>query len=237
MANIIRDRDKGYKALLKRITSPSQVTVGIHEEQGAAAYPGGQTVAEVAERHELGLGPPARSFLGAWADENEGDNRQRMRRIGQAVVQGKVPSIAAGLERFGLHAVGGIKRRIREGIAPPLDPRTVAQRKQGSDTPLIDTGILWSSITAQVDGKKDSKTAAREAKQEAKRARQGKQKQRKLLVREGRKAVAAKKRAFRKVLRTTSRQANRAAKTLVRKTSRSATRVAKRIVKKVKRAL
>lgn len=235
MANIVRDRDRGYRALLKRVTgAPSQVTVGIHEDEAARSpYKSGATIGEVAAAHELGLGVPQRSFLAGWADENEGQNREAMRRIGKAVIQGKLKSQAQGLERFGLRAAAGMKQRMRGGISPGLDPKTAERRKSGSATPLIDTGVLWSSITVQVDGKKDAKTVAKEAKREAKKTATAKRKARKLAEREAKKTRAARKRAFRKVTRATKK----AAKKIVRRSARTATRTAKRFIRKARKLL
>jgi hypothetical protein len=141
----------------------SVVTVGIHEEQGAATHQQednfgegfGQasppTIAEVGAFHEFGLGVPQRSFIRAWADENDGVNKKRLRKIADAVVSGHISSPRQGLERFGLLAVGEIQRRMADGIEPALDERTVKQK--GSSVPLIDTGQLRSSITHRVERK------------------------------------------------------------------------------------
>lgn len=142
-----------------------RVTVGIHESEGIAEHtreqdeiqldgdkpPAGKppTVAEVAMFNEFGLGVPQRSFVRAWADENEAENRENLRKIGQAVVKGKLPGgPKQGLERFGLLAQGGIQKRMADGVPPPNAPSTVAQKK--SSKPLIAGGQLRSSVTYKV---------------------------------------------------------------------------------------
>lgn len=148
MATRIRDRDRGYKALLKRVTdAASKVTVGIHEDAGE--YDDGASVAEVATYHELGLGVPRRSFIVDWYDENEAQNKRIMRQIATAIVQGKIKSIDQGIDRFGNYAVASIQQRIRAGISPDLEDSTIDQK--GSSTPLIDQGTLWQSITFKID--------------------------------------------------------------------------------------
>jgi len=152
MANSVKVVDNGYKALLKRLLGPQRqasLTVGIHDaEGGAAANSGDATVAEVAAFHEFGLGVPRRSFLADWADENEAQIKADLKKIGEAVVTGKLPSIEVGLERYGLKSVGSIQQRISDGILPELEDATVARK--GSSTPLIDTGQLRASITHKV---------------------------------------------------------------------------------------
>ncbi len=148
------DRDRGLKALLQRITPKAStqpaVDVGVLEGDGERQYGNSEaTVMDVALFNEFGTETiPPRSFLRGWADENEQANIERMRRIGEAVMQGKLPSVEAGLARFGVFAVGSIQKRIADGIPPPNAPSTVA--KKGSSTPLVDTGQLRSSISSRI---------------------------------------------------------------------------------------
>lgn len=195
----LRDIDRGYKKLLKRLgvkakkarrgaaksfkatkgalrkllkdatrkgvsvkaANAWRVSVGIHEDDGAKTHEAednfgegfGQesppTIAEVGSFHEFGLGVPQRSFIRGWADENEAENREALRKIGKAVTNGKLPGgPKQGLERFGLLAVGGIQKRMAEGIEPALAESTVAAK--GSSVALINSGQLRSSITSKV---------------------------------------------------------------------------------------
>ncbi|MDF7681191.1 hypothetical protein PT300_11600 [Enterobacteriaceae bacterium ESL0689] len=52
---------------------------------------------------------------------------------------------------MGEKLAGEVKRKIQSGIAPPLDPKTIARK--GSSRPLIDTGNLLQSITYEVRDK------------------------------------------------------------------------------------
>lgn len=125
------------------------VTVGIHAEEGAATHEGeAATVAEIGTFHEFGFGVPQRSFIRAWADENEALNKKRLRKIAEAVKSGHISSPRTGLNRFGILAVGEIQERIANGIEPELAESTI--RQKGSTVPLIDTGVLRSSITHRV---------------------------------------------------------------------------------------
>lgn len=147
----VRDRDRGYKALLKRLEDSGKktVTVGIHEEEGAAQHGDeGPSVAEIGEINEFGLGVPERSFIRAWVDENTSANDERLRKLATGVVKGTVASAEQALDQFGLFAVGSIQQRIADGIEPENAESTIARK--GSSTPLIDQGILRSSITSKV---------------------------------------------------------------------------------------
>ncbi len=129
----------------------SVVTIGIHEEEGNAQHGDeGVTIADVGAFNEFGLGVPERSFIRGWADENEEKNKERLRKIGQAVVTGKISSPTVGLKRFAVLAVADVQARISDGGAFQENaPSTVARK--GSSKPLIDDGILRSSITAKVE--------------------------------------------------------------------------------------
>jgi hypothetical protein len=147
------DRDRGYKKLLKRLSKakPTDVTVGIHETEGSAPHDddGEATIADVGMFHEFGLGVPQRSFIREWADENENAHKAMLRKMGAAVIAGKIDSEEQALERFGVRAVGEVQARIKSGIEPALDPETIARK--GSSTPLISTGLLWTSISHKVN--------------------------------------------------------------------------------------
>lgn len=144
---MITDKDKGYAALFKRLDGKLRtLSVGVHSEEGGASD-GKLTVAEVATINEFGMGVPERSFIRAWADENQASNESALRAIGQAVVKGTFTA-DQGLDRAGLLFVGQIQARISSGIAPPNAPSTIARK--GSSTPLINTGQLRSSILHKV---------------------------------------------------------------------------------------
>ena len=168
----VKDKDRGYKKMLKRVLAqePREVSVGIfdneasqiHEEprrfigpmpegtpDTAPVVRGKQlTVGEIAEFHEFGLGNnPERSFIRAWVDANPGKIRTAMTRLLESVIKGKRTKEQA-MNSFGQWAVGQIQKRIASGIAPPLSQVTILRK--GSSIPLIDTGQLRASITYQV---------------------------------------------------------------------------------------
>jgi hypothetical protein len=141
----VRVRDNGYAKVVANVASlraPVGVKVGVLDDK---PYGDGVTVADVALVHEYGLGDvPERSFLRAWVDENKAEIQARLKKATEDVVFGQQTADVA-MNRFGLWAVGEIKKRIVAGISPPLDAKTIAHK--GSSTPLVDTGQLLSSIT------------------------------------------------------------------------------------------
>lgn len=162
----VRDQDQGLDALIGRVKDSKGLvlTVGIHGPEGAEEHKapegsdkpaGGQdgeakppTVADIATVHEYGLGNnPERSWLRGWADEQKAQNEANMKKIGQAVVEGKFTA-QTGLERAGNLFVGQIQARIVAGIAPPLTEQTI--KRKGSSTPLVNTGQMKSAIRFKV---------------------------------------------------------------------------------------
>lgn len=144
MRSVISDRDRGAKAVTKRVEDLRglAITVGVHSEAG------GENV-ENAERHEFGLGVPQRSFIGAYADANQQEIVARMGKAVAAGLAGKGAGPRQNLEALALKCAGEVQGSIAAGIAPPNAPSTIA--KKGSSTPLIDTGQLRSSITGKVE--------------------------------------------------------------------------------------
>jgi hypothetical protein len=150
---VVKDSPR-RKALDQALRAPGlSITVGVHAAEGAELRNGsalGETVADIASEHELGLGVPERSFVRAYCDATalgiEADLRQGAKR---AVSGGLTWAKAA--ELIGQKHAAGMQKYIADGkVSPPLSPITIA--KKGSSTPLIDTGQLRSAITYTVDG-------------------------------------------------------------------------------------
>lgn len=146
----ITDRDNGYMTLMKRLSEAGKPRVSVGVFGDAGSYDNGATVEEVAGWMEFGTANvEQRSFLRGWVDESGDEIRKTMGKIAEGLVTGKTPNRFVGLDRFGLWAVGQIQNRISDGIPPELEDATV--RRKGSSTPLIDTGLLRSSITHKVE--------------------------------------------------------------------------------------
>lgn len=146
----IVDKDRGYKALVKRVIkmarSEAILTVGIHDDAGTT---GGLAVATVASFHEFGMGNnPERSFLRSWFDEKKSDIADMMTKSEKAVYKGDITQEQA-LERLGLRFAAEVQGKIVGGIPPANAESTVARK--GSSTPLIDSGHLRSSIKHKVE--------------------------------------------------------------------------------------
>lgn len=153
----ITDTDRGAKALVARIYDLARrnpvITMGIHDAEGNAVHDAksGATILDVATFNEFGTTRiPERSFLRAWFDGAEAGLRRDLVVLTQSVVAGKRTADQV-LELLGLRSVGQIQARISQGIPPPNAESTI--KKKGSSTPLIDTGVLRSSVTYQVKDK------------------------------------------------------------------------------------
>ena len=164
MASHVTDTDQGAAAMLARIFDLAHrkpaITVGIHEAEGAEDHPvdGAEeavTIIAIAIANEFGtvdekgnVHTPERSFIRAWFDEAEAGLREDLVKLARSVVEGKRTADEI-LEILGLRAVGQIQSRIAQGIAPANAQSTIDRK--GSSTPLVDQGILRSSITYEID--------------------------------------------------------------------------------------
>ena len=150
-SGVLKDTDKGFRKLvtkLKGIGAGKVLTVGIHAGEGESPD-GKATLLEVATIHEYGLGHnPQRSFIRAWADDHESENRKALRSVGIEVLKGTY-TIDVGLGRLGALFQGQIQARISSNIPPPLAPATIARK--GSSVALIRYGTLRAAITWKVE--------------------------------------------------------------------------------------
>jgi hypothetical protein len=160
MSSRVSQKGPGLKAMRKALRG-SAVTVGLHEQEGSAAKTEsdrGESLVEVMTKHELGIGVPNRSFLGAWFDGNEPNLKIALDRIAKAAVENHRP-VEQALARFGVWAVGSIQQRVADGIAPELSERRKAEKAKANlagnakDTPLIFTGQFRSSLTSKVEAR------------------------------------------------------------------------------------
>ena len=165
MSAAVSDVDHGYAALVARVFSVRMarpvIEVGILDVAGDRPHAQGDalTVFDVGMINEFGATftasdgtkheIPARSFIRAWFDEQEPELRDDLVKLLQAVVRGERtgPQI---LELLGQRMVGQIQERISDGIDPENAASTVARK--GSSTPVIDTGVLRSSVSYRVNG-------------------------------------------------------------------------------------
>jgi hypothetical protein len=147
----IKDIDRGYRDLMKRldrsVRMKPEVVVGVLGESTYEQAGDDASVLDIAVFHELGVGVPRRSWLRDWYDENLPANKRAIRHLAIKVLKGELDEIQA-LEAFGMKSVASIRRRIKAGIAPPLED--VTKDRKNSDTPLIDTGQFIQSITHEV---------------------------------------------------------------------------------------
>jgi hypothetical protein len=149
LANRVRVRDRGARALLRRVgeaKGPIILSVGVQGQKGAEQHKQGSglSVAEIAELHEFGLGVPERSWLRDWFDTNEASIKEDLRKVARGILLGRFTR-EQGLEILGVKYVGEIQLRIASNIPPALAESTV--KRKGSSVALIDTGQFRSAIT------------------------------------------------------------------------------------------
>lgn len=145
----ITKKENGAKKLVEAILKglPS-IEVGIFQGgKGSRTYGKGgpATVLDIANYQEFGTrNIPARSFIGAWFDKEARKLLPVMVSLATKVAKGTLTR-EQYIKKLGNLAVGGIQKYISQGIPPPLSDTTI--KRKGSSKPLIDTGLLRSSIT------------------------------------------------------------------------------------------
>jgi len=145
------DRDKGAKALLRRVadTGKIHVAVGLTGVKAEAQH-GSEDFnnVDIGTVHEFGLGNvPERSFIRATVDDRSKEIQSIQRRIAAGIVSGKTTE-EKGLTILGLKLQADMVAKIRSNIPPALSPETIKQKR--SSTPLIDSGQLVQAISFQV---------------------------------------------------------------------------------------
>lgn len=136
-----------YKKLIAGLREAS-ITVGIHSDEGAKAHDEENTILDIAIKNEFGaVGVPERSFIRAWFDASKDAFTSVAEKEALAALEdGDVERHAT---RIALWAQGQIQQRIADGIQPENSPTTI--ERKGSSTPLIDKGVLRSSIIGKAE--------------------------------------------------------------------------------------
>lgn len=121
-----------------------------------ARYQDGTPVAYVAAIQEFGHGAiPPRPFMRPTIAQQRQAWRDTLRKGAKQVLAERL-TFEQMLTAFGLSAAGDVAESIKAVTAPPLSPRTLASRQVKKKTPgvsakpLIDTALMFQSVTAQV---------------------------------------------------------------------------------------
>lgn len=157
MPSTVQDKDRGYRKLILSTAKikdgvEREITIGVHSDEGA--HDSGMSILEIATLHEFGGSddsPPERSFIRAWADEQEAENVDLVGLALEQVVMGN-DEVETALGKVAALYVASIKARITGGIDPENAEST--KDRKGSSTPLIDKSQLLGAINAKVDGSK-----------------------------------------------------------------------------------
>lgn len=146
---MIKATDKGASKLLKAIQEglPS-VDVGVLQgSESSRKYGDGgpATVLDIANYQELGTKTiPPRPFISGWFDKHSHELIPQIKALAAKVAKGELTP-EEYLRKLGNLAVGGIQKYMASGVPPALSQATIDRK--GSSKPLIDTGLLRSSIT------------------------------------------------------------------------------------------
>jgi hypothetical protein len=126
-----------------------------------AKYPDGTPVAFVAAVQEFGVASkniPARPFLRPTREKYIPEWRALAAQGAKAMLAGKQTAWSV-MEAIGLRGAADVAKTISEVFTPPLSPKTIAARlRKRSDRktvglltkPLVDSGLMISTVTSQV---------------------------------------------------------------------------------------
>lgn len=143
--NKVTSKDNGAEATQQALAQGlPQVDIGVLGSDAAKQH-GKATVGDIATFQEFGTDTiPPRPFVSGWFQSGSSELTEAAKELAEKVISGKLtPEQYA--ELIGAKAVGEIQKYIANRVPPPLSPRTIARK--GSSVPLIDTGVLRSSIS------------------------------------------------------------------------------------------
>lgn len=146
-----------FKDILNKVkASKLEAQIGWFD---TARYEDGTPVAYIATIQEYGYpqgGIPPRSFVRSTIAEKSKDWKEIMRKNARDILYGK-KSPAQVLELVALAAEGDIRKTITKITSPALAISTLDarwRRGNGSDKPLVDSGLMLATLTSVVVEKK-----------------------------------------------------------------------------------
>ena len=157
MVTVVRERTKTFDIMLAGIKNKT-LKVGWFEK---SKYEKGAPVAMIAAQNELGnpdKNIPARPFLRPMIIAKRTEWVKLAEKGAKAILEGKKTGYQV-LELLGHQVVFDIQKAITAVVAPPLAPQTIQARLHRKadkktlgklDKPLIDTGILFTTLYAQI---------------------------------------------------------------------------------------
>lgn len=146
----VKVKDNGYNRVMRSIpTVDGIVEAGVIGEMAGAQHPRAKmTVGELATIHEFGLGNvPERSIVRGFVDDQFQQVMPRIAQLTRMLATGLMEQdeYRAEVEKL---LVDGMKKRLDDGIDPPLLASTV-NRKEGPAIPLEDTMSIREAISAR----------------------------------------------------------------------------------------
>lgn len=148
-ANLVGMDDllKDLRDISLSISDIPSIKVGVPKE---GAYPDGTPIETVGFVNEFGSEAnniPERSFLRSTIIDNNDKYVEMMEKGLDGVVQGKT-DVDTMVNLIGITAEGDVKDKITDLKTPPNTESTIKKKK--SSNPLVDTGLLRSSIIYEI---------------------------------------------------------------------------------------
>lgn len=143
----VKVKDNGAAKVLAASKGKAKIEVGILGPKAHNKHKGSDVVlSDIAGFHEFGTrNIPRRPFVSGWFDSVIGSALPTaLKQSAQKLLAGKIDE-SKYIKLLGNFGVGGIQKFISAGVKPALAKSTI--KRKGSSVPLIDTGVLRSSIT------------------------------------------------------------------------------------------
>jgi hypothetical protein len=138
----VQEAKAAIKKSLEEFASNKFITVGIHEDAGSRED--GETNAQIGAFNHFGtINIPARPWLDVGVMQGASVYSDVIKNTAEAG-----GNLDQALEQVGVLAVGYAQEYITELSDPPNSPATIAMK--GSSNPLIDTGVMRSSVSYKV---------------------------------------------------------------------------------------
>ncbi len=129
---------------------PGDNTLRQPGEGGGSSPINNATLAYIHENGAPEAHIPPRPFLKPAVEAMAPQIEKRLRAAAEAALKGNVEGVDKQLNALGLEAQAEVRKKINEGIPPPLAESTLRKRRahgRAGEKPLVDTGQLRNAIT------------------------------------------------------------------------------------------
>lgn len=142
-----------FKSIFNQIKEMQKYDIKVGLPSDVGTYPNGDSIVEVGERHEFGLGVPRRSFLRASMIQKQSTINKAIKSSYKRIIDGRGITIRE-FNKLGLIGQNISKESFKSGgFGKWQDISQATKDAKGSDEILQDTGRLVQSVTSWISKK------------------------------------------------------------------------------------